>query len=226
MGAVGFPEGGPAVTGDFLRGRLKPEDVQRISESVRRAEDGTWGEIVPMIVSQSTPGRSAEWTLTLAILLLTGPLSLMRPGTLGFWLSELALVIVALVLPKVLFAWRPSMRRFFIPRDDLRAAVHGRAIVELEEVRLRHTQKRTGVLLMVSWYERKAIILGDEAIARTVPPEEWQSLVADFAQDLKAGHLSEGFTRTIAKIGEILQRHFPADGATPDEIQNSLVIKI
>lgn len=214
------------MTGDFLKGRLSAEDVVKISDEVHRAEDGTWGEIVPMIVSQSTPGRSAEWTLTLVLLLFTGPLTLIEPGHWSFWLAELALVAVALLAPPYVFRAFPSLRRHLIPREDLRAAVHGRAIVELEEVRLRHTKKRTGVLLMVSWHERKVVILGDEAIARAIQAAEWEKLTAEFADELRAGRLAEGFQASIRKIGEVLRRHFPCTGDNADEIKNDLIIKI
>ncbi|MBX3017874.1 MAG: hypothetical protein KF767_08295 [Bdellovibrionaceae bacterium] len=214
------------MTGDFLKGRLSAQDVLKISDEVHRAEEGTWGEIVPMIVSQSTPGRSAEWTLTLVLLLLTGPLTLIDPGHWSFWLAEIALVAIAILLPPYVFRAFPSLRRRLIPREDLRAAVHGRAIVELENVRLRHTKKRTGVLLMVSWHERKVVVLGDEAVAQAVRPDEWEALTAEFADDLRSGRLPEGFTTAIRKVGQVLRKHFPCTGENADEIKNDLVIKI
>lgn len=215
-----------AVTGDFLKGRLSKDDHRQISEEVHRAEQGTWGEIVPMVVAQSTPGRSAEWTLTLLILLLTGPLTLIEPTHWSFWLAEAALVIVALFLPPFVFSTFPSLRRYLIPREDLRAAVHGRAIVELEEVRLRHTKKRTGVLLMVSWRERKVVVLGDEAISQKIQAEEWEQITSAFAEELRAGNLAGGFKSAIQKIGVVLRSHFPCHEENADEIQNDLVVKL
>lgn len=213
------------MTGKWLRDKLSTDQVEQISKEVHAAESGTWGEIVPMIVSSSTPGRSAEWVLSLLILLLATPASFVNRGHWMFWASEVLIVVLAIILPTPILRYFPTLRRWLIPREDLSAAVHSRAIIELEDVRLRHTERRTGVLLMVSWFERKVVVIGDEAISKKIKPEEWQSMVEDFAADLKAGQLAQGFTKSIRRTGEILRQHFPAEGHNADEIRNDLVIK-
>lgn len=209
----------------WLKGQLSASEASLISDQIHQAETRTEGEIVPMIVSSSTPGRSAEWVLMLILLLFTAPLALMDYTQPLFWISEVLLIAGAILLPRPLLGLFPGLRRWLIPHEDLMAAVHMRAILELEDARIRHTQRRTGVLLMVSWAERQVVILGDHAIAEKIKPEQWQLMVTEFAKDLKSGQVARGFEKAITATGQILQLHFPVQGSNPNEIQNDLVIK-
>jgi putative membrane protein len=81
---VAAAEAGPAVAADLVagvpveignfpswaRGILKPEDREKISEAVRRAEIKTTGEIVPMIVQKSSVSGHVALMMTLVFLVI------------------------------------------------------------------------------------------------------------------------------------------------------------
>lgn len=216
-----------AVAGKWAKIPLTEAEIKALSDCVRQAELKTDGEIVPMIVRRSVSGRTAEWVLSLLLFVILEPLFFLLTDwkDLPLLFALVALAAVVWILPRPLFHLCPWLERMLIHSEDLHAAVETRALLELEDARIRHTQRRTGILIFVSWFEHKAVILGDEGIAAKVPNEVWHSLVQDFIDALRAGKVFDGFEHSIRRTGEILSEHFPAQSENQNEISNDLIIK-
>jgi putative membrane protein len=111
-----------------------------------------------------------------------------------------------------------------IPRKDQKLETERRAMLAFYEAGLSATEGRTGILLFVSFFERQAVVLADQGIARFCKPEDFQELVHDLVQGAKDHKLVEGFEKAIARCQGILAPHFPPLTSNPNELKDYLRI--
>jgi uncharacterized membrane protein len=103
------------------------------------------------------------------------------------------------------------------PRDRAHAAF-GR-------LRVWNTEQNTGVLVYILLGDRAIEIVADRGIAAKVPEAEWVTIVASMQRDFAAGEYEKGALDGVAAIGEILAKHFPADGRrNADELPDRPVL--
>ena len=76
-----------------------------------------------------------------------------------------------------------------------------------------NTEHNTGVLVYVLVADHAIEIVADRGIAAKVPETEWQAICALMQRAFAAGEYEKGALAGVAAIGEILAKHFPADGS-------------
>ncbi len=69
------------------------------------------------------------------------------------------------------------------------------------------------------------MVLADEAIAKKLPPETWQSVVNQVLAGVKKRRPADGLVEAINTCGDILAEHFPGSVTDPNELSNLLIIK-
>ncbi|MHB8418229.1 MAG: TPM domain-containing protein [Myxococcales bacterium] len=194
---------------------------ERISAAVRAAEAGSEGQIVPVVVARSIGHSEALYRAGLAgAALATLALWLARPG------AALRAVVFCQALGLVtgaLLASIPAVERLLLGKRALAQAAWERAERAFLHHHLDRTEKRAGVLIFASLFERQAVVLGDEGIHARMGDEGWRQTVAALVQGLRSGQLADGFCAAIALCGERLARHFPRRGPRkenelPDEL--------
>ena len=85
-----------------------------------------------------------------------------------------------------------------------------------------HTKHRNGVLIYLATDHRKFAIVGDEGIHRVVPENYWEEVKEEMQKHFREEKFLAGVCRAIHKIGEILQVHFPAEKAGPNELADEI----
>ena len=105
--------------------------------------------------------------------------------------------------------------------QDLRA--RDRAITMFGKLRVWDTEANNGVLIYLLLAEHAIEIVADRGLARHVPPEHWQTIVAGMREDFRAGRFEAGLNTAIDAVDAMLLRHFPlAKGAAnPNELPNA-----
>jgi putative membrane protein len=217
---------------------ISESERQRVSEAVRKAEEKTSGEIVPMIVMRSSVVGHVPVIL---FLILTGlSLALSVPSSLANYfelvgtssLQAQLLSAGSVIVMLVLFGWISvqlskirSVQRIFTSKRDQNFQVEERAVLEFHQHHLVQTQSRTAVLIFISLMEQRAVILGDKAISEKLPPGTWDSILSEMILDIKKGQAGLGLTRAVERCGEILSQHFPIQAGDKNEICNQLIIK-
>jgi putative membrane protein len=194
----------------------------RVEAAVQAAEARSKGQIVPVVVAQSSTYADVR----------------LRAALLGLGIATAAVV---LALPQAGLAWiiaaqgagmavgyalsaTPALLRALAGRAALAHASHDRAMRAFLEHGLAHTSERTGVLLFASMLERQVVVLGDEAIHAKMKDREWDRVLAALTAELARGAPDEGFCRAIAIVGDKLAEHFPAQGPTANELPNRLEV--
>jgi hypothetical protein len=97
-----------------------------------------------------------------------------------------------------------------------------RAVMMFAKLRVWDTEANNGVLIYLLLAERAIEIVADRGLARHVPPEQWQAIVAGMREAFAAGRFEEGLTAAIDAVDTLLVRHFPlaAGAANPNELPN------
>lgn len=196
---------------------LTREDEEAVRNAVRRAESGTSGEIVPMLVPASDDYREGACkaaTLIAAALALCLGLVL-RDTSVWFFLPVALLLhfpVLALVRP------HPNIKLAFVAAREVLRTVQRSAISAFHEKGLHRTREENGILIFISLAEHRVWILGDRGIDRVIPPERWISFATRLTSGIRAGTLGSSLVEVIGEIGEVLKEHFPARSDDTNEL--------
>lgn len=189
-------------------------DEGRIREAVRRAEERTAGEIVPVVVPRSDDYEVAQWrgAAALVLLVLTALLVFFQfYDGWGFgWLfapwSVATLVLGAGITGAFLARFVYPLQRFLVGGERLDETVHRRAMQAFVEEEVFDTRDRTGILLLVSLLEHRIEVLGDTGINQYVQPDDWAEVVARIRRGIRNDNLTEGLEEAIGMCGRLLER--------------------
>ena len=185
---------------------MSPQDRERISAAVQRAEGATSGEIVCVLARRSAD-TGALAMLVAALLALALPWALMVLTALP--LQEILGLQLALFVGLAVLLSMPPLAILLLPRSARRAAAHRAALEQFVARGMGRTGGRTGVLLFVSLAERYARIVADEAITARVPQSEWQEAVDALIGHLREDRIADGYVEAIERCGRVLAAHFP-----------------
>lgn len=185
------------------------EDQRRIAEAVKKAELATSGEIVPFVVGQSDQYPEAGLRLgSLLAFIVLFVFVLLEIGA-DMWLpyaaSEAAIIaVIAFGIGMLASATIAPVKRVLITPGTLTQRAEERASMAFlsEEVFL--TRERTGILLFLSLFEHRVVVMGDSGINEKVDQKEWDSIVAIITHAVKAGAPADGLIHAIEKCGALL----------------------
>jgi uncharacterized membrane protein len=100
------------------------------------------------------------------------------------------------------------------------ATARERALTLFGKLRIWDTEANNGVLIYLLLAERAIEIVADRGLARQVPSDHWQKIVAAMREDFRAGRFEAGVMQAIDTVEALLLQHFPlAPGeANPNEL--------
>jgi putative membrane protein len=201
-------------------------DREAIEAAVRQVERGTAGEIVTYAVGRSDHYVSASWKAAVIGAVLFGGLAAVgyqaghfRGTLLWLWISlpEALGAGLGFLLAHVL----PPLRRWLTPTELMELRVRQRAVAAFVDQEVFRTRERTGILIFLSLFEHRVLVLGDTAVNEQVRPEEWEDIVAGIAAGIRAGQPGAALAEGIRKCASLLARVVPHPQDT-DELSNRL----
>jgi len=86
-----------------------------------------------------------------------------------------------------------------------------RAVALFGKQRVWDTEANNGVLIYLLEADHAIEIVADRGLARHVPPDTWQAMVAQMGASFRAGRHEEGLTQALSEVSTLLVRHFPSD---------------
>jgi len=187
-------------------------DLEAIRATVREAESRTSGEIVPFVVDRSDEYSSAAWKGA-ALGALLAPLVAFA---IYRWTSVWGIPMeywIALPAPiggaaaYLVAAFLPPVRRWLTGEHVLEARVRRRAAAAFLEQEVFLTENRTGILLFVSLFERRVVLLADSGIHQKVEEGQWESITRRLAAEIRHGRPGPALVEAIRECGEVLARH-------------------
>lgn len=205
-------------------GALATSDIDALHEAVRAAETRTVGEIVPVIVERSDDHPHAGW---LAALVFVGAGSALLEPHLPW--DHPALVLAAqaalAVLGWALAKWSPSFARLYVSESRATHTAEEQAAQEFHLLELHRTEAQTGVLIFVSLFERRVIVLADRGVNSAVGPEHWDAVDRAVLDGIRAGSLRDGLLEGIRLTGDVLAQHFPSPDGGRNQLPDRVIVR-
>jgi putative membrane protein len=199
------------LTDDKMREdiRLAVQDLEKSSE----------GEMV-CVIAHSSAQYVLFPLLWAALAALVLPFAnVFAHGNTPVTFSVQGLAFAALAL---LFAL-PPVRARVTPKRILEGICHRAAFEQFYGHELHKTKNGTGILLYVSVAERFVGFLGDDGIRARVKDAEWAPIIDAAVDELRKGHIREGYLAAIAGAKKLLVAHFPEKRAAVNELDDHLI---
>ncbi|HTG64583.1 MAG TPA: hypothetical protein VL917_07980 [Sphingomicrobium sp.] len=219
--------------------KLSADDHARVSAAIAAAEAKSDGEIIAIAADQSDAYHDVGLHYAVLVLFLVLAFFAIWPHQLELWwtrlmgwtsepsMRQLLTLLLGFALLKflvVLFIlkWRP-LRMLLTPGSTKTRRVRRRAVMLFKTGAERRTIGRTGILIYLSMAERRAEIVGDEAITAVTTPETWGEAMAALLKDVKDGRPGDGIVAAVGLIGDVLATHFPKTSEDSNEIPDKLI---
>jgi putative membrane protein len=208
---------------------LSQNEREKITAAVQAAERKTAGEIVPMVVSSSYHYPVSD---ILAAVTFSFPLAIGLTYVLGtmYWSGSqnMWMFIISFALCyaglHVLLKKLPQLKRLFISQAEIEEEVNEAAITAFFQQGLYRTREETGVLIFISVFERKVVVLADRGINARVDSGAWDEVVHHIVRGIKNRQQANALCEAVEMVGGILEQHFPVKEDDTDELHNLIVI--
>jgi len=197
-------------------------EQQKIEAAVKAAEMKTSGEIVPMVVDSSYDYPRAELIGGGSLALATGLLVSWWFGGESIWWF-LPVFFIGFFLFQQLIRNLPGLKRKLIHPDELTEEVKEKALVSFLEQGLHETRDRTGILILISLFERRVQVLADSGINAKVPENTWDEIVTTIITGLKSDDACTAVCRAVERCGQLLEKNFPRKDDDTDELPNLII---
>lgn len=205
-------------------GTLTQDDLDAIHEALRAAERRTVGEIVPVVLESSDPHPAARWRAVVAAMLLgTALLAPWLPWHEPPWL--LALQVGLGAGAALLLAALPDLQRTFVSESHATELSEEQAQHMFFRLALHETARRTGVLIFVSLFERRVVVLADRGIDAVVDRTTWSLARDAVLTGIARGNLRQGLIDGIEQVGRVLAEHFPWEEGDRNELPDRLIVQ-
>lgn len=197
---------------------------ERVHAALIDAERRTIGEVVPVVLGRSDAHPSGEWRSGFVLLVLG---SALLEGVLP-WHSPWLVILCQVVLGALGFGLAralPGWKRVFVSEARATELALEQASLEFQRLELDRTNARTGVLIFVSLFERRVVVLGDVGIHAKVGEAQWARTRDVVLAGVARNDLAAGLVDGIRECGEVLALHFPVGASDHNEIQDRLVVR-
>ena len=203
---------------------LGPAEQATIHAALVDVEKRTVGEVVPVVLERSDAYPGACWLAALVTMLVgSALLETWLPWHAPYWLLlvQVALGAVGYALACAL----PDLKRLFVGEARASEMAEEQAFQEFYLHGLHRTVGATGVLLFVSLFERRVVVLGDTGIDARVGPEHWANTRAAILAGIARGSVRDGIVAGIHATGGVLAEHFPVGPGDPNEVPDRLIVR-
>jgi uncharacterized membrane protein len=97
-----------------------------------------------------------------------------------------------------------------------------RAITVFNKLKMYETQERNGVLIYVSFTDKKLAIIGDHGINEVVPTDFWESTKNELIFRFKRNEFAQGLIDAVTEAGKQLKEYFPIKIDDKNELSNEI----
>jgi len=207
---------------------LTDNEHTRVAAAVREAEKLTAGEIAVMVISASyhypmaNVIAAAFFSLPLALIFTTLTGEWLWIGGQNMWLF-LGFLAVFFILFHEIIKRTLWLKRCFISEREFNEEVKEAAITNFFNQGLYRTRDETGVLILISVFERKVWVLADKGINTRVHEGQWDEIVKIIIDGIKQKRQADAICRAVEKTGALLKEHFPIKPDDTNELGNLII---
>jgi putative membrane protein len=218
---------------------LTNTEQEQVEQAIVAAEKKTSAEIVCAVATES--GR---YDRTEAIVgLLTAVAALVLTNVLAFYIAhwapepgdwseytglalgwQIVAVVVGFLLGSVIASYVHPLRRLLVQRQELEAETLRAAWYIFAQQCISSTRHAGGLLIYVSLFERRAVVLGDKGIVSHLGQEFLDQLRDVAVANLRKRDRLKTFLESVELAAEKLSAPLPYTESDANELPNHLVI--
>ncbi len=203
---------------------LSDAEADAIDAQIGRLESRTGVQVVTAAIGKSDTYVELPWKAFALGAALAGFAVVLADMRWPQWVtSHTALIHATTILgaaaaSALLAVFVPPFARLFLraTRRDLEVRQHAQALFLTRE--LFKTRGRTGVLILVSLFERRVEILPDTGLHARVSKEDWGSVIARMTPRLREARPFHALQEGLAALEDLLASKGFQPGAGPDEL--------
>lgn len=202
---------------------VKKQYLINLDRRVAEVEKRTGTQIVLAVIERSDAYPELPWKAFALGAAVTGLLvsvqEMVRPGwTSGSeMLLAVALTLATGVTGALLCAYAPAFARLFLDAHRASAEVRQYASSLFLSREMFATRRRTGILLLVSLFERHVVVLPDTGLGKRLSQDALQAIIARMATTLKKGQVDRALEDGLGSLEDVL-----AGTATGESEENEL----
>ena len=217
-----------------LKQKFTEADLHRIKAAVKEAENKISGEIVPVFVERSGFYSTAVYrgalvmaTISFVFMILIDRYVITDVSSTLYY--DPVFIFFVVVLGGLLGALLPvvfeQVKRVLIGQKLMDECTRQRAENAFLEEEVFNTRHRTGIMIFISFFEHEVIVMADRGISKVVDQKEWDKIVSELVQNIRAGKLVDGIEAGIKRCGEILlEKGFLKTADDVNELRDDLRI--
>jgi putative membrane protein len=205
------------------------DQTTQLNDLIGKIERSTGIELVATVVGKCDSYPEIPWkafALAVAINALAQLIqSVVQPDWTAVWSVQRAPVFILGIgaIFALLSIFWPAFGRLFLDRVRAETEIDQYARAFFFERELFRTKARTGILLLVSLFERRVVIVPDSGIAGRLEQKAFQAVIQQMAPHLSRKDRFQALLRGLSALeAELLQTGFgPAkksDNEIPDEL--------
>jgi putative membrane protein len=195
-----------------IQKRFTSEELDRIKDSVKQAEEKISGEIVPVFVEKSGYYNIANYRAAfsmaalafLAIIIIDRYIPSLELHALYDPVLIFLIVMLAGICGAIISHFVDPVKRWMLNQAHLDQATKKRAENAFLEEEVFATRHRTGIMIFISFFEREVIVMADRGISKVVEQREWDNMVKGIIDKIRKDKVTEGLEAAIKRCGEIL----------------------
>ena len=100
-----------------------------------------------------------------------------------------------------------------------------KAVAIFNKLKMYETHERNGVLIYISFSDRKLAIIGDEGINNVVPTDFWESTKNELIFRFKRNEFAQGIIDAVTEAGKQLKQYFPVKLDDKNELSNEITME-
>jgi putative membrane protein len=189
---------------------LNNQERSRLDKRVAEAEKRTGAQIVVAVVQRSDSYLELPWKAFALGVSVAGLLVFIFDLLWPEWHSQTVVLISAVtilimgILSALLSLYIPKLARLFLAAHRAEAEVRQYAESLFLSHELFATRRRTGILLLVSLFERRVILLPDKGFSKRLSQKAMQKIIAQMTPSLASGQVTRALENGLIKLTETL----------------------
>jgi len=202
---------------------LSDDERNRLDQLITETERQTGTQIVLAAVKRSDSYAEIPWKAFALTASVAGMAVIVVSLLLNYWISQtdVLIAIAATIFTGALFAlitvYVPAVARMFLSSHRAEEETRQYARSLFLEKELFATQKRMGIMLFVSLFERKVVLVPDKGINNRLTQEDMQHIIASMILCLRNSELCNAFEEGLAQLSKTLKADVP-----PEKYENEL----
>jgi len=209
---------------------LDPAAADAINARVATLEAARGVEVVTAVIARADSYPEVPWKAfalgTSLAALAAVALALLEPG----WapLEAVAKTAVAVLAGGGALAlgtiWITPLARVFIPAERREAEVRQYAQALFLENGLHLTQRRDGILVLVSLLEREAVVVADRGVSDKVARSDLDLVIGTVTAAMSGGKLADALLAGLDRLDDLLENHgVHAQSGDTNELADSVI---